>query len=95
MKHQAMLINSIECFYLCGGSSIKCVNNEIDNCNTQNMDVTNFLSAEAIQPLHKYINYFLNQARAGRAPGFLKLILCGLSVCVFVCVCLCVRARGY
>ena len=28
-----------------------------------------------------------------RAPGFLKLILCGLSVCV--CVCVCVRARGY
>ena len=58
MKHQAMLINSIECFYLCGGSSIKCINNEIDNCNTQNMDITNFLSAEAIQPLHKH-NYFL------------------------------------
>ena len=30
MKHQAMLINSTECFYLCGGSSIKCVNKEID-----------------------------------------------------------------
>ena len=29
----------------------------------------------------------LNQARAGRTPGFLKLILCGLSVCVRVCVC--------
>ena len=24
------------------------------------------------------------------APVFLKLILCGLSVCVFVCVCVCV-----
>ena len=34
--------------------------------------------------------FFLNQVRAGlgrRAPGFLKLILCGSSVCVFVCVC--------
>ena len=31
---------------------------------------------------------FLNQERAGRhAPGFLKLILCRLLVCVFVCVC--------
>ena len=28
-------------------------------------------------------------------PGFLKLILCGSSVCMFVCVCLCVRTRGY
>ena len=35
---------------------------------------------------------FSNQARAGRsAPGFLKLILCRLSVCVRVCV----RAKGY
>ena len=36
---------------------------------------------------------FLNQARAGRSrrvPGFLKLILCGSSVCMFVCVCVCV-----
>ena len=24
------------------------------------------------------------------APGFLKLILCGSSACVFVCVCVCV-----
>ena len=31
---------------------------------------------------------FLNQARAERAPGFLKLFLCGrLYVCVCVCVC--------
>ena len=30
------------------------------------------------------------------APGFLKLILCRSSVCVFacVCVCVCVRARA-
>ena len=28
-----------------------------------------------------------------RAPGFLKLILCGSSVCVFVCVCVCPRPR--
>ena len=45
------------------------------------------------------VSLFLNQARAGRTaagrrtPGFLKLILCGLSVCVFVCVC--VRVLGY
>ena len=36
-------------------------------------------------------------ANAGwwRAPGFLKLILCGLSVCVcvYVCVCVCVSVR--
>ena len=42
--------------------------------------------------------YFLNQACAGRTPGFLKLILCGSSICVFgcvcvrVCVCVCVSA---
>ena len=30
-----------------------------------------------------------HQPQAG-APGFLKLILCELSVCVFVCVCVCV-----
>ena len=37
--------------------------------------------------------YFLNQAQAG-TPGFLRLILFGLSVCVCVCVCLsvCVSA---
>ena len=29
---------------------------------------------------------------ARRAPGFLKLILCGLSVCVLACVCVCVSA---
>ena len=28
-----------------------------------------------------------------RAPGFLKLILCGLSVCVRACVCVCLRPR--
>ena len=27
------------------------------------------------------------------APGFLKLILCGLSVCVFACVCVCPPPR--
>ena len=38
------------------------------------------------------VNFF-NQSRPAlgrRAPGFLKLILCGLSVCVLVCVCVCV-----
>ena len=33
---------------------------------------------------------FLNQARAGymsALPGFLKLILCGSSICMFVYVC--------
>ena len=35
---------------------------------------------------------FLNQARA--APGFLKLILYA-NVCMFACVCVCVRPRGY
>ena len=30
---------------------------------------------------------FLNQARAGRAPGFLKLLLSGKLVCMCVCVC--------
>ena len=36
---------------------------------------------------------FLNQARAYCMPGFLKLILCGLSVCVCLRVCtyVCVR----
>ena len=38
---------------------------------------------------HWAVIILLNQARAGlrrrRAPGFLKLILCGSSVCVFVC----------
>ena len=29
-------------------------------------------------------------ARRPHMPGFLKLILCGLSVCVFACVCVCV-----
>ena len=33
---------------------------------------------------------FLNQARTYCMPGFLKLILCGSSVCVCVCVCVCV-----
>ena len=32
---------------------------------------------------------FFNQARGWHAPDFLKLILCGLSVCVCVCVCVC------
>ena len=32
-------------------------------------------------------------AASRRAPGFLKLILCGLSVCMRVCVCLCPRPR--
>ena len=34
-----------------------------------------------------YMNTFLNQAHAGMAgtPGFLKLILCGSLVCVYVC----------
>ena len=40
--------------------------------------------------IQSYIHcIFLNQARAGlrRAPGFLKLFLCG---CLYACVCLCV-----
>ena len=32
---------------------------------------------------------FLNQARAGRRPGFLELLL-STKVCVCVCVCACV-----
>ena len=32
------------------------------------------------------------EPQAGRcAPGFLKLFLCGTSVCVFLCVCVCPR----
>ena len=30
-----------------------------------------------------------------RAPGFLKLILCGSSVCVYTCVCVCVCVCVY
>ena len=30
-----------------------------------------------------------------RAPGFLKSILCRLSVCVCVCVCVCVHPWDY
>ena len=49
---------------------------------------------EFIVKLDRY--HFLNQASCGRrAPGFLKLILCRLSVCVRACVCVCVRAQGY
>ena len=40
---------------------------------------------------------FLNQARAGLWPARAPLILCGSSVCVFVCVfayvCVCPRPR--
>ena len=45
-------------------------------------------------------NFLTRRAPAAnwRAPGFLKLILCGrLYVCLRarVCVCVCVRPRGY
>ena len=56
-----------------------------------------------------FMKCILNQARASRrparAPGLLKLNLCGSSVCVCVfacvrvcvcvCVCMCVRPQGY
>ena len=51
MKHQAMLIKSTE-WFLCGGSSIKCLDNEIEKLQFPNMSITNFWSVKAIQPVH-------------------------------------------
>ena len=58
MKHQAILIKSTKCLYLCGGSLIKYFNNGIDTLEYPNMGISNCWSVEAIESLHKYINYF-------------------------------------
>ena len=43
-------------------------------------------------PMHNAA--FLNQACAGRGPGFLKLFLCGcLYVCLCMCLCVCPPPR--
>ena len=58
MKRQAILIKSTKCFYLCGGSSIKCFNNGIDKLQYPNMGITNFWSVEAIQSLHNTLGCY-------------------------------------
>ena len=58
MKHQAMLFYSTKCLYLCGRSSMKCINNGIDTLEYPNMGISNFSIVEAIQSLHPYVNYF-------------------------------------
>ena len=51
-----------------------------------------YIVNDIIHSLNLVVHTFVIKPGAGRrAPGFLKLILCGLSVCV----CVCVRARGY
>ena len=57
MKHHTILIKFTWCFYLCGGTLIKCFNNGIDKLQYPNMGITNLWRVEATQPLHKYINY--------------------------------------
>ena len=48
MKHQAILIKSTKCFYLYGGSSIKCFNNGIDKLQYPNMGIPNFYNVETM-----------------------------------------------
>ena len=44
-------------------------------------------------PLLLLLNQACAPAAGWHVPGFLKLIMCGSSICVFMCVC--VHARGY
>ena len=48
-----------------------------------------------IDPYTSFFKFMIFKpgARRPRAPGFLKLILCRLSVCVLACVCVCPRPR--
>ena len=52
MKHQAMLLKSTKCFYLCSGSSMKFFYSGIDKLQCTNMGITNFWSVEALYNLH-------------------------------------------
>ena len=51
-----------------------------------------YLTASLIHGGYLLVNFLKSIFKPG-APGFLKLILCGLSVCVLACVCVCPRLR--
>ena len=60
MKHQTMLIKSTEGFYLCGGSSIKCFNNEIDKLQCPNINLYINISyfkvvTRCLRPCNKFV----------------------------------------
>ena len=44
VAYAGVRVKSTKCFYLCGGSLLKCFNNGIDKLQYPNMGVTNFRS---------------------------------------------------
>ena len=60
MKHQAMLIKSTKCFYLCGRSLIKCFNNGIDKVQYPNMGFTNFWSVQVVTTKNFHMGLFIS-----------------------------------
>ena len=74
-------------YYICCAWFLDIIISTCYKCDCKNYKRFCFCKENAISYSECYC--FLNQARAGfgrRAPGFLKLFLCGrLYVCVFVC----------
>ena len=49
MKHQVMLINLLSASILCGRSSMKCFNHEINKLQYPNMGITNLRLLQCLQ----------------------------------------------
>ena len=90
MKHQAILITSTKCFYLCGGSLTKYFNNGIDKLQYPNMGITNLWSVEAIYHICR-IFCSMKSSLSRKQTGFSQLyfhrsqVHCGKVTRVMYC----------
>ena len=75
MKHQTMLIKSTEGFYLCGGSSIKYFNNEIDKLQCPNINLyINISYFKVVTRCLRLCNKFATRKKTLQIHGISNLV---------------------